>query len=114
MDFPFKKTDEGYCELVDYESKIRASVKQILFTVIGERVMLPEFGSRIMSLVHEPINEEMLAQALIESRDALRKWEPRITITDVEIKKMTESGIRFTISYIISGIEEKLEIEETI
>ena len=114
MDFPFRKTIEGYCELVDYGDKVRASVKQILFTRKGERVMVPEFGSGIMGLVHEPLSEEMIAKAIMETYESLRKWEPRLAVTNVDAVVQGDTRILFDITYEIAGIEDKLNVEVVI
>jgi uncharacterized protein len=62
---------------------IRESILQILGTRPGERLMNPEFGSKLHDLVFEQ-NDEVL-KGLIRHYviDAIKKWEKRVVITGV-------------------------------
>ena len=62
---------------------IRESIVQILGTRLGERLMNPQFGSKLHDLVFEQ-NDDVL-QGLIRHHviDAIRRWEKRVVITDV-------------------------------
>lgn len=62
------------------EALIRSSIHTILGTQIGERLFIPQFGSRTKQLVFEPndlILKNLAQQFIIE---ALIVWEPRISI----------------------------------
>jgi phage baseplate assembly protein W len=62
---------------------IRESILQILGRRPGERLMNPEFGSRLHDLVFEQ-NDEVL-KGLIRHYviDAIKRWEKRVVITGV-------------------------------
>lgn len=63
---------------------INQSIYIILTTPIGSRFFLPEFGSNLHKLVFEQ-NDFILHDLLnIYIRDALTKWEPRISVLSVE------------------------------
>ena len=63
--------------------KIQASIRDILTTRPGERLMQPEYGSRLFDLVFEP-NDFVTNQLLyIYTAEALQRWEPRIQVTGV-------------------------------
>lgn len=63
--------------------KINQSIHLILTTRPGDRIMVPEFGSRLPDLVFEP-NDQVLQDLLyIYTVEALRRWERRIRITQV-------------------------------
>ena len=64
---------------------INAGIVQILNTVPGERRMLPEFGSRIRSLVFDPHDANLYAEIGHEVTQALERWEPRVILVDVEV-----------------------------
>ena len=64
---------------------VESSVYQILNTAPGERVHLPEFGSRLKLLVFEPIDEFLAIQIKTEIKDAINRWEDRITVLDVDV-----------------------------
>jgi phage baseplate assembly protein W len=67
--------------------KVRQNVRMILSIRLGERPMRRDFGTRIPSLAHEP-NDDVLA-SLIESqaREALMRWEPRLTVIRSRIRR---------------------------
>jgi len=77
---PIKRRTRGYFSPQDGLATIRDSIVTILVTRIGERVHLPEFGSRLHELVFEQQDEafQVLAQEYVF--EALRTWEPRIDL----------------------------------
>jgi phage baseplate assembly protein W len=79
---------------------IQESVLQILGTRIGERLMSPDFGSRLHELVFEQ-NDSVL-KALIRHYviEALEQWEKRITVTAVEFGESVDANhLPVSISY---------------
>ena len=84
--------------------KIHDSIYNILSTHIGERFMMPEFGSKLHTLIFEPNNAVFADLADFYIRDALGKWEKRIEVTNVEVKIMEEGNIvPISISYRITN-----------
>lgn len=65
------------------QEHIHESIRQILGTRPGERLMLPDYGSRLHDLVFE--GNDAILQGLLrhEVIDALTRWEPRIVIDEV-------------------------------
>ncbi len=64
------------------EENIRESIKLILMTGKGERVMRPEFGCGLKQYTYETMDYGTMVQMEREIRTALERWEPRIE--DVE------------------------------
>ncbi len=66
---------------------IRESIKIILLTEPGERLMLPEFGCRLKSFLFRPniSSSHMLMQE--EITNSLTRWEPRIILEFVRVDK---------------------------
>jgi len=63
--------------------KIQASIRDILMTRPGERLMQPEYGSRLFDLIFEQ-NDTLTNQLLyMYTAEALRRWERRIRVTGV-------------------------------
>ena len=77
--------------MVDAEEDIRQSIYIILMNRMGERAMLPDFGSRIHDYVFELPDQTAENLIATEIVDALARWEPRIVDTEVEVD---ESGVR--------------------
>ena len=69
----------------EYEEDIRQSIRIILETSPGERVMRPDFGSGLMAMVFEPVNYTTLALVKQRVEQALVLWEPRIDVHEVKV-----------------------------
>lgn len=83
--FPPRLGDRNRFGLVDDDAAIRQSIYIIIYTVPGERVMRPEFGCEIHSLIFWPANYQTCALAERYVREALERWEPRINLVEIEV-----------------------------
>jgi phage baseplate assembly protein W len=94
------------------KSLIEAGIKQILETVPGERVMLPEFGSRLPYLIFEPLDDVLKNQIQRETAEAILAWEDRVVITDVDVEEDDDNEhqmnltIRFRFKEDIQNVHE--------
>jgi phage baseplate assembly protein W len=86
ISYPFRKGKSGIPATEEDREVIKSSIRQILSTRKGERVMLPGFGSEIYELVFEHNDELLDAKARREVYRSLRTWEPRIDILSVNIE----------------------------
>lgn len=82
--FPLQVNPRGEIAIASGERDIEQSIRIILGTMIGERVMRPEFGCRIHELVFAPHNAATEGLAELYIREALDRWEPRVEVTSVE------------------------------
>lgn len=82
--FPPKTNGRGGVMLVDGISDIEKSIWIILSTPIGQRVMRPNFGSRLHELIFAIPNAETFGLARLYVTDALAFWEPRIKVLEVK------------------------------
>lgn len=65
--------------------KVEESMRIILGTRHGERVMRPTFGCNLGSLVFAPNNSTTANLARHYVEEGLRRWEPRIELVDVTV-----------------------------
>jgi phage baseplate assembly protein W len=75
-----------------YEDDIRQAIRIILGTEPGERVMRPDFGAGLRSLMFEPINTTTMALAQHRVQQALVLWEPRIDSVTVKVEADPPAG----------------------
>ena len=80
-----------------YEEDIRQAVRLILETEPGERVMRPDFGAGLQSLVFEPLNTTTMQLARHRVEQALIAWEPRIDVETVRVTTDETTRNRLTI-----------------
>jgi phage baseplate assembly protein W len=80
----------GQVAEVAYEEDIRQSIRIIIETAPGERVMRPDFGCGIHELVFAPMDSETLQRVRSVIEDALRRYEARIELIDVNVDESPE------------------------
>jgi len=90
--FPFQADDSGDVAMASDEDDIRQAIKIILGTAQGERVMRPDFGAGLQTLVFEPINTTTKALLRHRVEEALITWEPRIDNISVEVTDERQHG----------------------
>jgi phage baseplate assembly protein W len=59
------------------------SIRDILATPLGSRIMRPEYGSRLPRLVDAPINPATLVDLYAATAESVARWEPRVKLTRV-------------------------------
>lgn len=66
----------------DAYAVIASSLFNLFNCVPGERsrTFQPEYGSRWRQFIHEPISDQTAAKMELFMIEAIRKWEPRITL----------------------------------
>lgn len=82
--FPVETDASGAIRTADGETDIEQSIRIILETAPGERVMRPSFGCGIHEYVFATIDTTTLTLIETEVRDALTRWEPRIEVLSVD------------------------------
>ena len=85
ISFPMRVDQSGAISLTAGADDIDASLRMVLITAPGERLMRPKFGCRIWDLLFEPVNANTIGLMAEAVRDAVSQWEPRVTLDDVEI-----------------------------
>lgn len=63
---------------------LRQSIRDILTTPIGSRVMRREYGSRLFQLVDAPMNRSTLLDLYAATAEAIDRWEPRFKLASVQ------------------------------
>lgn len=71
---------------------IRQSVRDILVTPIGSRVMRREYGSLLSALIDQPQTPGLRLQIMAACYSAIQKWEPRITLTAIAFERSENDG----------------------
>jgi uncharacterized protein len=64
---------------------LKQSLRDILTTPIGTRVMRRDYGSKLFSLVDAPLNRKTILNLYAATADAVKKWEPRFSLSKVSI-----------------------------
>ncbi|QLR23044.1 GPW/gp25 family protein [Citrobacter sp. RHBSTW-01013] len=65
---------------------ISQSMRDILLTPVGSRVMRREYGSLLSALIDMPQNQALRLQIMVACYSAIQKWEPRIRLTAISFE----------------------------
>ena len=88
------------------ESAIARSVRNIVFTVPGEKFFDEDFGSRISQSLFENINDISANIIWNEIKSSLKLYEPRVNVREVEVKpNFDQNEFNVTIIYEIIGAD---------
>jgi uncharacterized protein len=94
---------------IDAFAHLRQSIRDILTTPIGSRVMRRDYGSKLFSLIDGNVNEAYLVQIYAATAAALLRWEPRLRVTRVTAEivqsDMTQGKISISLEgeYLVPG-----------
>lgn len=71
---------------------IRQSVRDILVTPVGSRVMRREYGSLLSALIDQPQTPALRLQIMVACYSAIQKWEPRVRLTTITFERSETDG----------------------
>lgn len=84
--FPLRLAADRSVEVAAYEEDVRESIRIILGTRRGERVMRSDFSAGLEDFVFESISTTTIERLKKRVEEALIDWEPRIDVEKVEVK----------------------------
>lgn len=82
-----------------YQIGVAESIKRILETPLGSRVMRPEFGSRLPELIDKRMDEEWKLDFIRFAAEAIDKWEKRVKLSRVEILKVENHKVYYRLYF---------------
>lgn len=83
----------GSVKVADEREEITSSVKTILMTSVHERILLPQFGSRLNDYVFSEMNYTTLELLKKEVITSLEAQEPRVCDIQVSFETQQLKGI---------------------
>ncbi len=95
--FPIQPDLMGGLSYVSGDENVEQSLKILLLTSLGQRVMRSGFGSKAPSLVFAPGSLQYLGLLENTIREAVRDWEPRIDLEEVSAEPDVDDETRITV-----------------
>lgn len=83
--FPLAFDQTGALAWSSGQAALDQSIRAVISTAPGERVMRSEFGCAIWDLLFSPITPNTLGLMADAVRDAIGRWEPRVELEDVTV-----------------------------
>lgn len=93
------------------EESVKESLKNLILTDKGERLMQPNVGGNVRSLLFDNITPATIKLAEEQIRSTIDDYEPRAEIIDVEVKSAAdENRIEITIRFFLTNIEQPISV----
>jgi hypothetical protein len=126
---PFRRDRKADFAAAGGEALVRSAVGQILGTMAssdftqGELPWRTEFGSLLHLLRHQKNDAVLQELARVHVADALKRWEPRVQLTSVQVTRERDRGenilairLRYNIistnvpgnNVLVAGVEQQL------
>lgn len=104
--FPIFTDLQGKIASSSYEKSVEESIRIILGTTPGERVMHPDFGCKINDIIFSPSSSKTVSLAVHYIEEAIIKWEPRVILKKVygEVDSDNSGLINIKIDYEIRSV----------
>ena len=91
---------------VKNRTAIARSIRNLVFTVPGERFFNEDLGSRVSELLFDVMDEISAAAIRDEIAETIKKYEPRVTLKDVKVKPNYDNHeFDVTVIYDVIGID---------
>lgn len=90
---------------------LKQSVRKLLSTPVGSRVMRRDYGSRLFELIDNPTNPETVADIIAATAEALNAWEPRIRVNKVEVGGVSQGVVNLSITGVYLPNGESIRME---
>jgi len=88
------------------QTAISRSIRNIVFTVPGEKFFNPDFGSNVSRLLFETLDDLTALSIQDEIENSIRNFEPRVILNRVNvIPNYDNNEFLVTIIYTIVGID---------
>lgn len=100
ISFPFTISPTSLPQKSENDDVVADNILRILHTRVGERVMRPEIGSKVLDFVFENTGPVLRARMDFEVRRAIAQNEPRATVLNV-----------YTYDTIVAGGETIINVE---
>ena len=114
VSFPPRVDEEGRIAWSAGPDNIRESIRVILMTEPGERVMLRQFGAGLKRFLFQPNVVSTHRQIEDAISNAIGRWEQRVEVTNVSVTRAPDddqaavADIRYTL--IPNNVEDQLRI----
>jgi phage baseplate assembly protein W len=107
VDYPYRFDARGRTAEAGDADHVRDLIEQVLFTLPGERVNRPTFGSGVMQLMFAPLSDELAATAQFLVQGALEQWLGDVLAVEQVRVSRDDSTLRVLVQYVIQRTGER-------
>ncbi len=109
--FPFRIDGRGRTAEANEDDHIRQMIEQILFTVPGERVNRPSFGTGLRQLVFAPNSPELATATQTLVQGALQQFLGNVIQVEQLKVVSEESKLQVTVQYIVLRSQQRRVVQ---
>ena len=109
----FGKSDtSAITALVSGPENISQSLRALLTTNVGERLMQPEYGCGLAQLLFEPIDQRTITKIQNSVTDAILLYEPRVKLANVNVfQDQNDTGmLNISIEFIVKTTNSRFNL----
>lgn len=104
----FIKSGVNEASMVTGKQDIDQSLEILLSTILGERIMRPDFGADLADLLFENLNSTLLTVIRVRVLEAIRRYEARIIVEGIEFEQIQAEGILYiTVNYRLQKVNSR-------
>lgn len=93
------------------EEAVKESIKNLILTDKGERLMQPLIGGNIRAMLFENITPAVLKMIEEQVRTTIEEYEPRAELIDVNVKsRIDDNKVEVTIRFYITNIAQPIQL----
>jgi phage baseplate assembly protein W len=102
----------GWIGMSEHEEDIKESIRIIIATAPGERLMRPEFGCGIHDLVFSTMNRATLGLFESRVREAITKFEARVEIVELIIssREANNGKLEINLTYRVRDTNDQFNL----
>lgn len=113
IDTDWNLDGNGALKRVFNADAVNASIKEILTTRRGERVMRRGFGSGLEERIFDAINNDLGDFASAQIKTAIEENDDRVSIVDVDFETFPDNNkIKLAIVYVLPGFSQEFEYSQ--
>ncbi|MBC7992223.1 MAG: GPW/gp25 family protein [Rhizobacter sp.] len=101
LDHPYHFDGSGRTATTGHADHVRDLIEQVLFTSPGERVMRPDFGAGLLSMVFEPNSVALAGTAQFLLKSGLQRHLSHLIAVDTVVVENIDAALQVTVRYVL-------------
>jgi phage baseplate assembly protein W len=98
ISLPLQVAGTGFRQTYNTTDQIKSNIKNLLLTQKGERILQPEFGSGLQSILFDFNDDDVATKIEDTINEAFEMWLPYVTIADIVVDQTDELKDRNRVS----------------
>lgn len=94
------------------EDAVKESIKNLILTDRGERLMQPQIGGNVHAMLFENLTPSVLKLIEENVRTTIQLYEPRAELQDVSVtSNIDDNAVNIRITFYIKNVEQPIDLD---